>query len=155
MLSEKYTLLRLFPSAISIHTKELHAHTMKMMPVDVMMFPNPTNGDTTPPKAKPTAPNKAEAVPAFCRWLSIARVVVEVNVSPIVNKSSSNKLSYIQKLHDDNNAPQRANEMAVMLTHPVSVLLSGRLNLTDRASATQMVLALMAKHKLNASGVKP
>ena len=48
-----------------------------------------TRGDTIPPNANPVAPNSAEAVPEFCRSLSIAKVVEAVKVSPIV-KSKKN-----------------------------------------------------------------
>ena len=65
------------------------AQTTNVTPVDTRIFPKPTNGETIPPEAKQSAPNRAEAAPAYRRSLSIAKVVEEVKVSPIV-KSNAN-----------------------------------------------------------------
>ena len=53
------------------HTEPIKNRT----PVETIIFPNPTSGDTTPPKANPNAPSKADAIPAFARSLSIAKVL--------------------------------------------------------------------------------
>ena len=63
-----------------MHPSEQNAQVAKVTPVEVSMSPMPTRGDTSPPKAKPMAPSRAEAVPALCRWLSMANAVVEVKV---------------------------------------------------------------------------
>lgn len=56
-----------------------------------------TRGDTIPPNANPVAPNKAEAVPEFCRSLSIAKVVDAEKVSPIVKSRKNNSISLNDK----------------------------------------------------------
>lgn len=129
--------------------------TTKIIPEDARISPMPTNGDTIPPKAKQTAPNSAEAVPAFSRWHSIAKAVVEVKVSPITNRSIINSTSYIQKPHPDINAAHSPTATITMPTHPASVQLSGRRNLTDNAAPAPIATALMAKQKLNVSAEKP
>lgn len=47
----------------------------------------PTRGETMPPNEKQTAPNSAEAVPAFVRSHSMANAVEVVNVIPIIKKN--------------------------------------------------------------------
>lgn len=49
-----------------------------------MILPTPTSGETIPPNANPNAPNKADAVPAFARSLSMANVLDAVKVSPSI-----------------------------------------------------------------------
>ena len=71
--------------AQSMQPKELVAHAMKTIPVVTIVSPNPTKGDTSPPNPKPTALDKAEAVPACSRSHSIAKAVVEVKEKPIMN----------------------------------------------------------------------
>ena len=65
------------------------AQTTNVTPVDTRIFPKPTNGETIPPEAKQSAPSRSEAAPEFLISLSIAKVVEEVKVSPIV-KSNAN-----------------------------------------------------------------
>lgn len=48
----------------------------------------PTRGETMPPNEKQTAPNSAEAVPAFVRSHSMANVVEVVNVIPIIKRTA-------------------------------------------------------------------
>jgi len=50
----------------------------------------PTRGETMPPNEKQTAPNSAEAVPAFVRSHSMANAVEVVNVIPIINVKKIN-----------------------------------------------------------------
>ena len=71
--------------AQSMQPKEQVAHAMKTIPVVTIVSPNPTKGDTSPPNPKPTALDKAEAVPACSRSHSIAKAVVEVKEKPIMN----------------------------------------------------------------------
>lgn len=71
--------------AQSMQPKEQAAHAMKTIPVVTIVSPNPTKGDTSPPNPKPTAPDKAEAVPACSRSHSIAKAVVEVKEKSILN----------------------------------------------------------------------
>ena len=78
-----------------MQTSEQAALITKMIPEDVSISPIPTSGETIPPKAKQTAPSKAEAVPAFSRWHSMANVVVEVKVSPITKRRKNKNLSLI------------------------------------------------------------
>ena len=56
-----------------------------------------TRGDTIPPNANPVAPNSAEAVPEFCRSLSIAKVVEAVKVNPIEKSNTNSTASYTAK----------------------------------------------------------
>lgn len=128
--------------------------TTKIIPEDARISPMPTNGDTIPPKAKQTAPSSAEAVPAFSRWHSIAKAVVEVKVSPIMNRSAIKSSSYSQKLHPDIKAAHSHTATATIPVQPASVQLSGRRNLTDKAAPTPIVTALTAKQKLNVSAEK-
>lgn len=62
-------------------------------PVETIIFPSPTSGDTTPPKANPNAPSKADAIPAFARSLSIAKVLDAVNVSPNMESNAKSSTS--------------------------------------------------------------
>ena len=71
--------------AQSMQPKEQVAHAMKTIPVVTIVSPNPTKGDTSPPNPKPTALDKAEAVPACSRSHSIAKAEVEVKEKPIMN----------------------------------------------------------------------
>jgi hypothetical protein len=71
--------------AQSMQPKEQVAHAMKTIPVVTIVSSNPTKGDTSPPNPKPTALDKAEAVPACSRSHSIAKAVVEVKEKPIMN----------------------------------------------------------------------
>ena len=96
------------------------------MPVDERMFPKPTNGETTPPAAKQMAPSKAEAVPAFSRWQSMANAVVEVKVSPMKNSKNSISPSYTQKLHPNIKARHWLTAITTMPQQPANVLLSCR-----------------------------
>ena len=48
----------------------------------------PTRGETMPPNEKQTAPNSAEAVPAFVRSHSMANAVEVVNVIPIIKRTA-------------------------------------------------------------------
>ena len=67
--------------------------TRKAMPVETRIFPRPTNGDTIPPKANPSAPSRAEAIPACDRSQSIAKVFEAVKVSPSMESSPRSKTS--------------------------------------------------------------
>ena len=127
----------------------------KIIPVDTRISPSPTKGETIPPEAKQTAPNSAEAVPALSRWHSIANVVVDVKVSPIINNKTSRSASYIQKLHPVISAVHSPSAATAMPTQPINVLLTGRLNFTDVAAATPIATALTAKQKLNTNGEYP
>ena len=79
--------------AIMAQPKEHTEHKKNINPVVESIFPILTRGDTIPPNANPVAPNRAEAVPEFCRSLSIAKVVEDVNVSPIVKSRRNNNAS--------------------------------------------------------------
>lgn len=79
-----------------MQAKEQAAHAIKTMPAVAIVSPSPTKGDTNPPN--PTAPNKAEAVPACSRSHSIAKAVVEVKEKPIMKSRAISNPSYIQKL---------------------------------------------------------
>lgn len=70
-------------------------------PVDIRIFPNPTKGETSPPEAKPNAPNRAEAIPALDRALSIAKVLEAVKVNPNMSNKPMSKISYTQKLQSE------------------------------------------------------
>ena len=63
-------------------------------PVVERISPNPTNGETIPPKAKPAAPNNAEAVPELARSQSMAKVVEAVKVNPIEKQHKQHSLIY-------------------------------------------------------------
>ena len=52
--------------------------------VVVRILPMPTNGETMPPNRKPDAPKIAEAVPTISRPSSIAIVVADVRMKPIL-----------------------------------------------------------------------
>ena len=66
-------------------------------PVVERISPNPTNGETTPPKAKPAAPNNAEAVPELARSQSMAKVVEAVKGNPIEKSNTNSTASYTAK----------------------------------------------------------
>ena len=82
-LKAKYSIVRVRPRAASMHAKEQNEHIMNINPVDDMILPIPTSGETMPPAAKHTAPKSADAVPEFSRSHSMAIAVVEVKVKPI------------------------------------------------------------------------
>lgn len=82
-LKAKYSIVPVRPRAASMQAKEQNEHIMNIKPVDDMMLPMPTSGETIPPAAKHTAPKSADAVPEFSRSHSMAIAVVEVKVSPI------------------------------------------------------------------------
>lgn len=84
--------------ARNVQMKEPNEPIINTSPVEIRMFPNPTRGETSPPKAKPKAPNKAEAMPALDRALSIANVLEAVNVKPNMSSKPMSKVSYTQKL---------------------------------------------------------
>ena len=52
------------------------------MKVAIIIFPNPTKGETMPPNRNPDAPKIAEADPIYALPDSIARVETEVNIIP-------------------------------------------------------------------------
>ena len=56
-------------------------------------FPMPTSGETNPPKQNETAPSKADALPEYCRPLSIASVVDDVKHNPNEKRMPSIKIS--------------------------------------------------------------
>lgn len=75
---------------------QTNAHTEPIknrIPVETIIFPSPTSGETTPPKAKPNAPSKADAIPAFARSLSIAKVLEAVKVSPNMESNAKSSTS--------------------------------------------------------------
>ena len=98
-LSKNYLVL-----PIQAHIRTQNPQTTNRIPVVLSWSPRPTNGDTNPPKAKETAPNKAEALPEYCRPLSIAKVVAEVKQRPRENRIPRIKHSYNQKEQPENNA---------------------------------------------------
>ena len=84
--------------ARNVQMKEPNEPIINTSTVEIRMFPNPTRGETSPPKVKPKAPNKAEAIPALDRALSIANVLEAVNVKPNMRSKPMSKVSYTQKL---------------------------------------------------------
>ena len=119
------------------------------------MLPNPTNGETIPPEAKQSAPNKAEAAPAYRRSQSIAKVVDDVKVSPIMNSKANINNSYVQKAHSLYKATIMQTDSTNIPIQPVSVPFSVRRNFTDMAAATPIATELTAKQTLKAKGEKP
>ena len=69
----------------SMQPKEEVAHAKKKLPVVTIVSDKTNKGDTSTPNPKPTALDKAEAVPACSRSHSIAKAVVEVKEKPIMN----------------------------------------------------------------------
>ena len=63
------------------------AQTTKAAPVEYIVLPRPTSGETMPPKANPAAPSRADAVPDSERVHSMASVVEVVKVRPIEKSS--------------------------------------------------------------------
>ena len=59
--------------------KEKEAHATKRMPMERIMSPIPTNGETMPPKRKMMAPTRAEAAPALLcsSFIAMATVLVK------------------------------------------------------------------------------
>ena len=119
------------------------------------MLPRPTNGETIPPEAKQSAPNKAEAAPAYRRSQSIAKVVDDVKVSPIMNSKANISNSYAQKPHPLYKATITQTDSANMPMQPMSVPFSDRRNFTDMAAATPIATAFTAKQILKAKGENP
>lgn len=60
-------MVRVRPNAISIHVSEQNEHITNMTPVEDIISPIPTSGETIPPAAKQTAPRSADAVPELSR----------------------------------------------------------------------------------------
>ena len=119
------------------------------------MLPIPTSGETIPPKAKPTAPNSADAVPEFSRPLSMASVVDEVKVRPSMKMTASSNSSYTQKLHSSHRANSSNAENINIPRLPMNVPLSVLWNLTDDAAAMPMASELTPNTMLNIIGEKP
>ena len=88
------------------------------IPVVVSISPSPTNGDTSPPKANPAAPNTAEAVPALSRARFMASVVVDVNVSPSEKSMANSSVSYTQNGADSASTANSAAENATISRLP-------------------------------------
>ena len=83
---------------------QTNAHTEPVKnrtPVETIIFPSPTSGDTTPPKANPNAPSKAEAIPAFARSLSIAKVLEAVKQHFINPETATGTQCHTQKERSD------------------------------------------------------
>lgn len=127
----------------------------KAAPVEVKMFPNPTSGETIPPKANPEAPSKADATPALARSQFMANVFEAVKVRPNMKSNTTNNDSYIQELQSRLSAIKSTNEITVMPMLPRNTAISGCEKRTVMAEATTMDMALMPKHKLNIMGEKP
>ena len=75
---------------------QTNAHTEPIknsIPVETIILTSPTSGETTPPKANPNAPSKADAIPAFARSLSIAKVLEAVKVSPNMESNAKSSTS--------------------------------------------------------------
>ena len=73
---------------------EKEAHTTKRMPMERIMSPIPTNGETMPPKRKMMAPTKAEAAPALLCSSFIAMATVLVKHSPLHANRTTISSSY-------------------------------------------------------------
>ena len=137
---------------------QTNAHTEPVknnIPVDTIIFPNPTSGDTTPPKANPNAPNKADAIPAFDRSQSIASVLEAVKVSPNIKSNARSNTSYIQKLQPTHNATHRKEEAITIPILPLYNACSGWANLTAEVAEMIMARALVPKQILNIKGENP
>lgn len=81
-------------------------------PVDILISPIPTRGDTIPPNAKPIAPKRAEATPAFLRSQSIAKVLEAVKDIPTIESRQKINISYTQKLQFRKNAAETNMEIS-------------------------------------------
>lgn len=66
------------------HIQEHNAPIKNRNPAELLISPIPTKGDTIPPNAKPIAPKRAEATPAFLRSQSIAKVLEAVKAIPTI-----------------------------------------------------------------------
>ena len=67
----------------------------RTIPVESIMFPRPTRGETMLPNRKPAAPRIAEAVPALLRAASMAMAVAVVKDIPSIKlkiKSRASKM---------------------------------------------------------------
>lgn len=120
-----------------------------------MMLPMPTNGETIPPKANPSAPNKAEAVPALLRSQSIAKVLEAVKVSPSIDRRQINSSSYIQKLQSKANATKSKADIITIPKLPQCNACSKRRNLMAVVADMAMKTTLIPKHTLNSKGENP
>jgi len=138
-----------------MQAKEQAAHAIKTMPVVAIVSPSPTKGDTNPPNPNPTAPNKAEAVPACSRSHSIAKAVVEVKEKPIMKSRAISNPSYIQKLQFRFMAIHTIAERISIPMLLANVLFSGWRNLTDKPAANPIATALAAKQMLNPKAENP
>lgn len=126
-----------------------------MIPVDTMISPIPTRGETIPPNANPSAPSKADAIPALARSLSIANVLEAVKVSPSMESNPRSSNSYTQKLQSAQRARQRKNETITMPALPLYNACSGWANLTAETADSMIAIALTPKQTLNINGEKP
>lgn len=111
----------------------------KAAPVEVKMFPNPTSGETIPPKANPEAPSKADATPALARSQFMANVFEAVKVRPNMKSNTTNNDSYIQKLQSRLSAIKSTNEITVMPMLPRNTAISGCEKRTVMAEATPWI----------------
>lgn len=75
---------------ISPHVEQMPS---RMRVVDIIL-PRPTSGDTMPPNRKPEAPKMADAVPTILRPSSIAIVVAEVRMKPMLTSIENVNISY-------------------------------------------------------------
>ena len=89
------------------------------------------------------------------RSLSMAKVVEEVKVSPIIKSNANISNSYVQKLQPLYKAPIRQSDKHNIPTQPISVPFSVRRNFTERAAATPIATAFTAKQTLKANGENP
>ena len=71
-------------------TEKQREHTEQMKNISPVV-------ETIPPKAKPAAPNNAEAVPELARSQSMAKVVEAVKVNPIEKSNTNSTASYTAK----------------------------------------------------------
>ena len=126
-----------------------------MAPVPLNISPRLTNGDTSPPNAKPAAPNNAEAVPEFSLANAIANVVDEVKVNPIINNNPTNNPSYTQKSQFVFKAKHSIAAKTTIPVHPAKVTFSGLLNLTDKPAATPIAKEFNPNTTLNITAEKP
>ena len=135
-----------------------NAHTepaKNIIPVDTMMLPIPTRGETMPPNANPNAHSRADAVPALARSLSMANVLEAVKVSPSMESNPRSSSSYTQKLQPAHRARQRKNETMTMPMLPLYKACSGWSNLTAEVADSIIAIALTPEQMLNANGEKP
>ena len=94
---------------------------MKAMPVGIRILPTPTNGDIIPPARKRSAPNTADELPALSLALSIASVVDNGMVSPIINKIRNIRISYNQKERPKQSTKNSATEKITIPTLPINM----------------------------------